>query len=797
MGTLALVPAAVVVAAGVWAGGQWLRPPCGPWLIGLVPLWLLAWRLAPRRRCACANLLPWVVLGACALGRGVSAREWMAAQRAPLGDQERLIRCRGRVASYPTWTGGTPRAVVECEAAEPGLRPGTRLELDYPAGTDLAPGRRLTLLARAQIPPGQRNPGSPSARERAAHHGIAAAGRAFVARSVTVSYASGPWAWRQALATTLARRLTQRNHELLLPLVLGDWSPVAPATASDLRRAGLTHLLALSGMHVSWFASLARILGAAMRLPLPARQAAGPAAALFYWLVAGNLPSLARAAVGELCGSVARLAGRALDPRQALALSVIALLACFPGWVGDPGFQLSCAATAGLVCFGAAIQRSLGARRVPGVALFLPTASAQLGALPWLVAHFHAVSVAGFAANLVAVPLSSLMLGAAWLGLALEAAWAPLATPCFDAAQATAEALRWVAQASASPREALWVTGHDPKGMIALLAGIGFLLHLARPSPTLEEQSSWNPPGRIGTSLVALSLTVAGGLLALSAPALRPPPGRVWAVFLDVGQGDACALGFPDGEWWLVDAGPRSPRGDAGESVVLPFLRWAGVRRLDALVLTHADSDHTGGAGAVLRALAVRRILVPAPSPSTPGPAAALHGRAGVRAVARGSAPLANPPVLVLWPPVHEEDGLQGDNRRCLVLRVDGTLLLSGDVDSLVERSLRGTGPAWLLKVAHHGSGGSTSEAWLSQRSPRWAVISCGAHNPFGHPRPAIEERLRRAGACLWRTDRRHAAWFEGDGSGWQPLEWRGGSLRPLRLGAAAGNHLARAEPAQ
>src|SRR5262249_24608653 len=275
---------------------------------------------------------------------------------------------------------------------------------------------------------------------------------------------------------------------------------------------------------------------------------------------------------------------------------------------------------------------------------------------------------------------------------------------------------------------------------------------LAHPLPTLAERTRWNSRRRVTAALLGSALMLSGGVLALKAPALRPAPGRVWAVFLDVGQGDACALGFPDGAWWLVDAGPRSSVGDAGEGVVLPFLRWAGVRRLDAMVLTHDDADHVGGAAAVLRGMRVDAVWVPSPVPAVPGPGPGV-ARAGPRSAARGEVLRDAPAVEALWPPRADPPELRSDNRRGLVLRVADALVLAADIDTLVEDSIRIEAGVALLKIAHHGSGTSTSSDWLERQRPRWAVISCGRRNRFGHPSPRVLERLREHGVRVWRTD--------------------------------------------
>jgi competence protein ComEC len=254
----------------------------------------------------------------------------------------------------------------------------------------------------------------------------------------------------------------------------------------------------------------------------------------------------------------------------------------------------------------------------------------------------------------------------------------------------------------------------------------------------------------------------------------------MWVVVLDVGQGDAIALGFADG-WWLVDAGGRAPRFDAGESTVLPFLRWAGVRRLETLALTHDDSDHVGGAPAVRRGLGVTRVLASPSFPGAPGPGP----RFGAAAAARGDTLREAPLVRVLWPPRPPPAGARdtaaapvSDNDAGLVLEVGsgaGRALLLADVDSTVERALVVAPGVALLKVAHHGSGSSSGATFLAALAARLAAISCGLHNAFGHPTAGALARLAAAGAEIHRTDREGALWFELSARGARRLDWRHG----------------------
>jgi len=210
-----------------------------------------------------------------------------------------------------------------------------------------------------------------------------------------------------------------------------------------------------------------------------------------------------------------------------------------------------------------------------------------------------------------------------------------------------------------------------------------------------------------------------------------PPPGRWWLVGLDVGQGDALALGCA-GQWWLVDAGPRSPHWDSGEGTVVPFFRWAGVRALRRLVLTHDDGDHTGGAGAVRRDLQVRETDASAPRPGVPGPAA----KYGARSLGRGDTLSAWPMVRVLWPPRPGQAGdslsRRGDNAAALVIEVgerNGRALLMADVDSVVEAALDVTPGVAVLKAGHHGSGSSSGALSTMDQTSRRTVRMMAARN--------------------------------------------------------------------
>ena len=268
----------------------------------------------------------------------------------------------------------------------------------------------------------------------------------------------------------------------------------------------------------------------------------------------------------------------------------------------------------------------------------------------------------------------------------------------------------------------------------------------------------------LGLSLLfGASIALAFGLTASRANEDAPPS----LLFLDVGHGDA-VLVRSGPEAWLVDAGPRLASFDAGRRLVLPALRAEGVRVLNALVLTHPDRDHIGGAESVLRGVRVTELWM---SQATLGAPATQRvrreaARLGIpiRLVAKGDTwRTSGLHIDMLWPPSGSLP--RSSNSASLVLRIRAGQLcamLPGDVPARVERALA---PEMIrceiLKLSHHGSATSTAPAWLKALAPRIAVVSAGRRSRFPLPHPDVRRRVLEARTRLWETSRHGAIRIE------------------------------------
>lgn len=775
---------AVAIAGVLWLGLGLAPPLAGValarWLIAATACTLLSLRAPPRTSLALALM----AVACAAVARGGAARARADAGAAWIGGAGVVARLTVVVEEPPRREGGEPVAAVRVIEAAPALARDTRLRLRWPASSAGEWADTLDVLARIDAPSGPRLPGGFDARGAMRAQGVTASARALSAR---VRVARGPASLpvaaamrlRRACERALVRGLPGASRELAAPLLFGDRSAMSTETDAALRASGLVHLLALSGLHVAWMAAVARGLAAIGGASARSRALAGAACAVGYALLAGPIPSLWRASATELVTALAQRTERALDPVQALAVSAVALLTWSPGWAADLGFQLSCAATLGLVTLSGPLAAPLRARRVPAL-LVTPVAAtlaAQAAALPLLIARFHAVPWTGLAANLVAVPIAELLLAGAWLGALAEVLLPGAGAIWFSACTPLAASLAHVSRSAASIPLALLPCGEGT--WAAGAAAAGALLLMSSLPPPRRAVPARPARGRASARWAGVAALTLALLSVLTEPERRPPAGVWWLVALDVGQGDALAIGTREG-WWLVDTGARSPRWDAGEGVVLPFLRWACVRRLEGLVLTHDDSDHTGGAAATRRGVLVRRVFAPVPLPGVPGPAE----RFGATPAARGDTlRRGEPAIVVLWPPREGEAGealaRRGDNAASLVLRVGDArhpALLLADVDSLGEAELP-LAAVSLLKAGHHGSASSTGAALLRRTAPSRAVLSCGRRNRYGHPDARVLARLASAGVPWDRTDLAGTLAYAIDERGVRPLDWRGGEL--------------------
>lgn len=585
------------------------------------------------------------------------------------------------------------------------------------------------------------------------------------------SGAGRPWgafALHRALRERIDR-LFPDHGPLVASLLLAQRDGLDRAVRERYARAGLSHLLAISGLHVGLVAGILLLLAGALRLEPRVAAALAGAGTVAYVLFLGAPDSAARAALQIVLVLAARVLQRPARPEALMAAAALALLARDPTALVAPGFQLSFAGVAGLLVLRGPLKRSLDrlvGRRGGKAGRWLAdavatSAAASLATAPVVAWHFGRVAPVGIGANLLAIPLLGAAVPAMALALLLDLAWPGAGRFLAGGAGLLLGALDRTAAIAAAV----------PGGTAAVLPATGVLLAAAAGAGYLLSRRL----GRVGGPVRAAVWAATAGAVLAAAP-LRPGGDRVELHVVDVGQGDAIAIRSPAGRWLLVDAGIARDGWDAGSRRVVPYLGRRGARRLEAVIITHPDADHMGGAAAVIRAFRPRWVGDPGLPAGKAGYLRVLESAAGARtrwvALRRGlSFHLDGMDVTFLYPGPLPPDGEA--NASSVVLRVEYgefSALLTGDAPASVERALvERYGPALeadVLKVGHHGSATSTSRELLAAVAPTHALISAGRGNRYGHPHPVVLARLARHGARVYRTDRQGSVVVRGDAAG-------------------------------
>lgn len=570
--------------------------------------------------------------------------------------------------------------------------------------------------------------------------------------------------WRQRWRDEVLLRVADPQAAgLLAALAVGDQAAIAPTDWQTFRDTGISHLVSISGLHITLFAWL--VTGVLRRaqpwLPLhtlarwgwPAAWVAsvgGLALATAYAVLAGwGVP--ARRTVWMLAlVTLLRLLGRRWPGGLVCSVSGAAVLLCDPWAVEQAGFWLSFVAVMLLIVSDAPPVRD-AANPPPARSAWREGLRAQwvasLGLAPLTLLLFNQVSIVGFGVNWVAVPLVTFVLTPLALGgLLLPGCWTLagwIVSPCL-------QALAWLAAWPGAVWE--WPSVAPWAGLSLLLSGVVAVW------PGL----GWR---RWGAVLLAWPLFGPGG-------AARPPVGAFDLLAADVGQGSAVLLRTAQHSL-LFDAGPISPSGrDAGTQVLIPLLRHLGEPQLDALVLSHEDSDHIGGAPALLAARRVQQMWVSLPVGhrlwAAPVPVKAC--------AAGGSWVWEGVTFRFLHPPAASEPRPAvkgGGNAHSCVLHVRDaqgrSALLTGDLPAEQEQTLSQHTPdtlrADVLVVPHHGSRTSSSEALLAAVRPQWAVVQVGYRSRFGHPHSEVLARYAAQGIKLVRSDHCGAMTWQSAGS--------------------------------
>lgn len=649
-----------------------------------------------------------------------------------------------------------------------GQKVSGKVRVSMRGSPDIRYGDVVALSGELRAPRGLRNPGGFDQKAWLARQGIrsllnAGKGDRFkiLERGKGNPLLAGIVNFKAACLDRLRRDFSDRDAAVLAALFFGVRSDIDDAVKDRFLRTGTLHLLAVSGFNVGFVLAAVFFLLAPFHVRRPVRLAVGLAAAWLYVLLVGPQSPVFRAGVMATVWLLGEILGRRSDPLNSLGLSALILWALRPLELFDPGFQLSYAAVIGIVI---AVPRLAPRPELfpgetltfteklarEGQLLFWTSCAAQAATLPISVAHFYVVTPWSVFANVPAGFLVFALFMAGAVQMAVSALIPFLAAPAAWIVKGLLALLLGILSGFERLPLAMWTTGRL-SWLIWLLLAAACLIFLFSTEKT--------PVFRVAVFALAAALCFGAQNF------WRSLDRSFEATFLDVGQGDAIHLRFPDGTNWLVDAGQgRAP--DMGRAVLVPYFRHEGIRRLDSVAITHPQEDHIGGFSSVVDEIPIteyvdpgvpydsahyRRILaalkrrhVPIVAVQT-GDESELPG--GMRVTVLGSGP----------PP-----GAENINDASIVLRFthpSGGLVLTGDAGERAFARINASGRpvrADVLKVPHHGAKpGREERLFLSRVKPSVSVISSGERNRYGHPsKEALDALEAIPNNRTYRTDR-------------------------------------------
>ncbi len=666
----------------------------------------------------------------------------------------------------------------------------------------LLQGDRVRFRAKVHEPSGSLNPGGFDYGAYLERQGIDAVATVTGPAAVTlIESGSASWRWtgwnridrwRAVIRDAAVRTLAQPAVGLFLGIVIGERGYLQPEVQEWFMATGTVHLLSISGSHLGLVAVVCFWV---------VRRAV-------LWLPAGTLLTLSRAMTPSRVAIVvtwpavaayALLAGAELATIRSLVMITLALGALWLGYerrlhhamaaaaalivlhdpraVYDISFQLSFLSVFLIIHCVSWLQArepspdgaragALQALGRMGRDAFVMSTAVTVGTLPVVLLYFNQVPWVGLAANLVAIPVTGVLLVP--LGL-LSAAWT-IATGSADLAAGWQAALL------------VWLI--DGLRWIAGFPGVEW--HAAAPwiPSVVLFYAALLAAGRDGGSRV---LRVTAAVLAalcvgwwLWSPRLGVDGDRWRVTFLDVGQGDSAVIELPNGHTVLIDGGARYERFDVGRSIVAPFLWNRGIRRIDHVIGTHQQLDHVGGLIWVVRHVPVAHYWgtgMERPEQFVADLQGALKDRGLLEQPLRqGDEVLPDGPcrLTIVHPGAHpvvrtsgRSSGGTALNNQSIASRLrcgPHSIVFAADLEVDALRGLTGVGrePATVLKVPHHGAASSLDREWIKALHPHYAVVSVGQANPYGHPVPAVLQAYAEEHVRLYRTDRDGAVWITG-----------------------------------
>ncbi len=652
---------------------------------------------------------------------------------------------------------------------------------------NLAYGRKVSLTGMLKRPPRARNPGEFDYRKYLKLQGIYAQVYVRADSNIQLGERTGTWIlsdvihpFRDWISTTMDSLIGGEEAKLVKGLVIGERSEIDPSIKLAFTNAGLMHILAVSGLNVGLVAVMFWSVFSIFRFPRMLIGILTIVSLVFFIFLTGAEASVTRAVIMALVFIGGKIFEQRTNLYNVVGVAALVILLFDARWLFDVGFQLSFIAVLSLAYIYPKLKKQL--EKIPfwknthsliREYLFLSmvvSLAATIGTLPLTAYYFHKISIVGIAMNLLAVPLSGLILALGCV-IVLSAAisgWLSsiYAVAAYGSSWVLLKFTEWGGNLPFSVVE-VNISFSQAIGMLAVIL---FLLEIHRPIVR-----------RLGIISILLigNFVLYSSLFAVSNPSLK-------ITMLDVGQGDAVFVELPSGKNILVDAGPTNGKKDAGTTTIVPFLKRIGVDKIDALFISHPHADHNGGAPTLLRTFEIGALYECGARSESKLAKEIVHLIDSLKIESQklivGNIITIDTAVrLYILHPFVGEDTLDVNlNNHSLVIKLvygNTSILFPGDAETPAEREITSAFGNFLdsdvIKVGHHGSITSSSDVLLEKVTPQIALVSVGNKNKFKHPSPTVIQRFLDLECKILRTDKHGAIVLESDGNAWKEIHWR------------------------
>ncbi len=573
------------------------------------------------------------------------------------------------------------------------------------------------------------------------------------------------------LCDSFDRLLTKDTSALMKGILLGDKSDMTEEMRTTFSRSGLSHIVAVSGMHIGTLLTVLFALYRTLRLKRFRMGLISIAAVIFYVCLTGAPVSAVRAGVMAIVAILAEGSFHKQDTYTSLAVTASVLILMEPFVVFDVSFMLSCGAVFGIFLYQKPMEefilrlfkipnlRNSVARRLLYrlISLLTTSISAVLLTVPVILFFFQETSLWGLLSNLIVLPLLPVLMAAGLLAGALSVLWEPLALLPSGASYLFLLIINYTAQFFARLQFGRVIYGVITPFFAYCYALFLFaLFHILQKKPSLKACTI-----SVSGILLLIAISMLSGLWESDIAKVR---------FINVGQGDSCAISLPKNNDILIDgAGTPAHQDyyDIGGKVIRPYLLQQGINDIEYVFATHGHEDHVAGLVSIIHEMPVGRLFVPIGFGTTDVAKALLQAAAEkdipITELSAGDTVTisAEAEIEVLMPDREwaEQLSAEDENSRSLVLRFrygETDILFTGDLSSEAEQHLvnecEGILQSEILKVAHHGARDATSQEFLDVVSPQYAFIPVGKNN-YGHPNGAVLDRLYASGTQVYRAD--------------------------------------------